>query len=205
MSYFYRAILTVVVLGLGLSMGAYFLYMGDRTNNTPEVFSTDPWNDCRQTDNFALIIAGCTALIAYGETDPAKLADAYLLRGRANANLMKFAEARADYDQSIQVLPINSGALQNRAILSENENRYESALADYELALTQAKAFHGPNPTQEALSWQNILQQGATRLRQRVDLEVRWRSYLAGIQQQDDYANWSGPPSDLYWRHHEQP
>jgi hypothetical protein len=67
----------------------------------------------------------------------------------------------------------------NRAIGYELISDFARAIADHEKALT-----HFPK-TQDNIDY--------------MKLQEAWVRYLKEIQDDQDYANWSRPPSDAYW------
>jgi tetratricopeptide (TPR) repeat protein len=67
----------------------------------------------------------------------------------------------------------------NRAIAYEAVSAYERAIADYE----KATPFFPANQA-------NI---------DRARVELRWLQYLGEIQNDQDFANWAGPPLEAFW------
>jgi tetratricopeptide (TPR) repeat protein len=67
-----------------------------------------------------------------------------------------------------------------RAIAYDQISDYERALADYKQALP-------------------LFPNGQTNI-DFVQLKQQWVRYLQEIQDDDDFLNWAGPPSDGYWK-----
>jgi tetratricopeptide (TPR) repeat protein len=123
--------------------------------------------------NRAVEIAGQTKI---------KAAEASLgLRTRAVVYLMQhdFDRALSDVNKAIAVNPKDGYAYFTRAELEQYRGEDEKANADYasamKLAPADAKMFAGYK-----------------------EFEGAWRDYLKDIQDSGDYANWSGPPLELY-------
>jgi tetratricopeptide (TPR) repeat protein len=193
-------VLATAVLGLG-----FFASFISYTRRTFPSVSMDPPTDCQQGQDSELVIAGCTAWLAQGINDPLAISDAYLFRGRAHAGLDQLVQAREDYDLAIQTLPNYPFAFEERGQLNEYEHRYEAAFSDTAAALTHINTLLQAYPAhQPYLDTRKRLEPKLVYRQRRLDLEIHWRNYLETIQQQGDHSNWSGPPADLYWSHHEK-
>lgn len=69
--------------------------------------------------------------------------DAYELRGVTRQNLGKFAEAIADYDHALTMLPENKGILYNRALAQEDMKDFDGARESFARLLDAHPSFDG--------------------------------------------------------------
>jgi tetratricopeptide (TPR) repeat protein len=94
-------------------------------------------------------------------------------------------QALLDYDHSIALNPREANTHLNRGNLYFAKRDYNRALADYDEAIRINPKF-------------DLAINNRKRLQNFTAIEAHWRSYLKDIQNDFDYANWSGPPLDLY-------
>lgn len=157
----------------------------------------DPQN-CADSDDPQAKFDACDRLLAAG-TGPAQARAAALVeRGVAQAQLEAYGGALADYDEAIGLDPSSVRAYYLRGILNRYLDRFAPAQADFErvIALLQAAPPSGDPTQREAFIVE--LREYTTEMQLDGEMEAHWATYLAEIQQQGDYRNWSGPPRDLY-------
>lgn len=110
-----------------------------------------------------------------------------LVYNRGNTYLAKkdYQRAAADFDEAIRLKPKFALAYINRGIVRANNRDYGAAIADY------TEALHiDPN---NAIASRQL--QGA---RLAIKIDEKWIAYLQTIQDDGDYANWSGPPLEVF-------
>ena len=109
------------------------------------------------------------------------------LRGLAYMMKSDYDAALADFDQQISLKQDDSDQYTNRGNAYAFKRDYVRALADYDHALRL-------KPGSELA----IKAKASALLYQR--LYGQWEQYLKGIEDEREYANWSGPPLEIYRR-----
>jgi tetratricopeptide (TPR) repeat protein len=92
-------------------------------------------HDCYSRDMMRRI-EGCTELLKLPHLAPSVRADAYALRALALSLVGRYAEAIADYDQALAMLPNHAVALNNRAWALFKMGRIAEAVPDVEKSLS---------------------------------------------------------------------
>jgi tetratricopeptide (TPR) repeat protein len=108
--------------------------------------------------------------------------EAYNLRGNAYYKMGDKEAAILDYGRAIAANPRDGMAYVNRGNVYVANRDFDRALADY---------------TEAGRVDPKYLQYREGGQRQKA-LDDQWQLYLKSIQEDFDYANWSGPPLDLY-------
>lgn len=155
-------------------------------------------------------MAGCTAVLQGPPPAAEKLAQAYLLRGDAYAQLRDFAKALDDYRQSFEAAPeprVNVA----RARLYMQAAKFSEADLQLDQASARISQREAGNPTAEQGEALKQLAAEIAALQAEMTLsrivEPLWVAYLKEIQTSgpDAYGNWSGPPYDLYLQNRKVP
>jgi tetratricopeptide (TPR) repeat protein len=149
---------------------------------------------------------------------PARLvmAGAFIFRGLAHAGRQDMNRAIADLTEAIRLKPEAAAVLTfSRGELYRTKSEPERALADFNEAVRldpknamflsrrgNMYLLFGDRE-RAAADADNALQRDpkstlALQLRGSVKLDAQWRQYLKQIQDDDDYANWPGPPFDSF-------
>ncbi len=112
--------------------------------------------------------------------DP-KQAPVFAARGFAYASKGELDRAIADYSDSLRLDPKQALVFVARGLAYKKKGELDRAIADGNEAI-------------------RLDPRSADALRLRVDLQLddQWLRYLKGIQDDGDYANWSGPPLDVF-------
>jgi tetratricopeptide (TPR) repeat protein len=98
----------------------------------------DAVGDCDQLRDCDLRLKACSALIASGEPDAAKLAALYVKRGQAQlckGGADSQARATADYTKAIEIDPRTAKAYFYRGSVYSNENKHEAAIEEFSQAI----------------------------------------------------------------------
>ncbi|MGE3991293.1 tetratricopeptide repeat protein [Pseudorhodoplanes sp.] len=96
----------------------------------------DRYDDCRNEDNTAVVIRGCTEIIQRGARESVTIrASAYNLRGNAHFSQGRGDEAIADYTKAIELAPKNPAHFSRRANAFFEKGDNERAIADYTSAI----------------------------------------------------------------------
>jgi tetratricopeptide (TPR) repeat protein len=109
----------------------------------------------------------------------------YYNRGNAYYGKKDYARAIADFDESIRLNSRVALPYINRGNVRARNRDYAKAIADYTKALS--------------IDPKNVLANTQLqRARLALATEEKWMSYLRTIQDDGDYANWSGPPLEVF-------
>ena len=92
--------------------------------------SKKDWDDCVSSDADRSI-AGCTKLIDRAKDTKNNLAIAYFNRGVGHQNKREYAEAIADFNQSIKLNASDPAAYRNRGFSYAQTGEYDLAIDDY--------------------------------------------------------------------------
>ena len=136
-------------------------------------------------------IRGCDAFLKSGRAvggRPLPRKALWALTGLRGAGYFKkndFDHALADFNAAIRLSPDQTELYGLRGVLYVNLKQYERATADFNEALRLNPKFTF------AKNWLQSIE-----LNKRMD--ARWERYLQDIQDDRDYANWSGAPLELY-------
>lgn len=154
--------------------------------------------NCLDSDDANTKFVACDRLLASGLGTPEVRAVAYVERGLALVRLGNYGAAVSDYDEAVRLNPNSIRAYYLRASLNRYLDRYGPAHADFErvIALTEAAPPTG-DPAQRA-QFVSEMREFSAEMQLDAEMEAYWARYLTEIQTQGDYANWSGPPRDLY-------
>jgi tetratricopeptide (TPR) repeat protein len=118
-----RALLCVLIMGLGLSVAA------------PALAADRAWTACAGSDDDNAI-AGCSKVIARGSKESrANLAIAYYNRGVSNHNKGDVEKALADYEAALALNPDYANPYNGRANIKADRGDLAGALTDYDQAL----------------------------------------------------------------------
>jgi tetratricopeptide (TPR) repeat protein len=109
----------------------------------------------------------------------------YYNRGNSYFAKKDFASAIADYDEAIRQKPKLVVAYINRGNARRNNKDYDRAIADYSEALRIEP--------RNALATAQL-----DAVRVAIKLDEKWFVYLQTIQNDGDYANWAGPPVEVF-------
>jgi tetratricopeptide (TPR) repeat protein len=153
-----------------------------RDLNTCKNFQADPDQTIRACNVF---IATGRAVGGGRPLPIGALAGIRELRALAYERKGDHEHALIDHNESIK-LHSNAESHNNRGNTYFSLGNYDQALADYNEALRIDPKY--------ALAVQNH-----ANLEYRKEIDGQWRRYLKEIQDENDYANWSGPPLDRYW------
>lgn len=108
----------------------------------------------------------------------AVLSESYANRGFLNLEVGNFSRALSDFSEAIRINPKYAAGYRGRGRTYAFMGDPERANADYQKAMqfdpASRKIFEDEK-----------------------DLEIGWVTYLQDVQNENDYANWSGPPLDL--------
>lgn len=155
--------------------------------------------DCTQDKDDALRVKGCTAWIAANPNAPPKsLSVAHQYRGIAKARLNDDKAALADYDRAIALDATNIDAHYFRGLMHSYLEQFRAAERDFQKSLDLFLPVSAAKPTEGSRNFLATLKRRVARAKKDAELEERWVAYLQDIQKRNRYANWSGPPYDLY-------
>lgn len=155
--------------------------------------------DCAQNKDSALRVKACSTWIAANpNAEPKSLSLAYRYRGLGNAGLGNNRPALADYDKAIALDATNIDAYYFRGQMNSYLDRYREAEKDFRKSLELFSPVSAAQPTESNKNFVATLERRIARARKDAELEGRWVAYLQDIQNRNRYANWPGPPYDLY-------
>lgn len=143
-------------------------------------------------------IRGCTELISRAEGRPALQASAYSERAAAYLEARDLDRAAADVEQALRLDPRYIWGHYYRGRIAEARRQYDRAARDYDQTATLIEAAVAAKPDARLRDSGVSIRERAREMEARKGMEQRWVEYLKTIQASNDYANWSGPPYDLY-------
>lgn len=97
--------------------------------------AADDRSDCTRPESRELAIPACTKMIGKAGLAAQDRAMAYFYRGRGYQAMGRDAEAIADFDASLALVPDNPVVLNSRGLSNHNIGDYPTAIRDYDRAI----------------------------------------------------------------------
>lgn len=152
-------------------------------------------------------IEGCSAFIAQGEGGDERLALAFYIRGTGYLDTQDLHRGLADLNEAIRRNPSFWLALYQRGQLYRERADFGDAARDLERAGALVDAELAAKPSDDLRSMSTAIHQALAALDGERKIETMWVDYLKDLQADGPgaFANWSGPPYDLYESNHRLP
>jgi tetratricopeptide (TPR) repeat protein len=139
---------------------------------------------------------------------PDFVAEAYMERGFARLSKGDDVLAIADFTEAIQRKPDATSAYFGRGLVNEAIGHHEAAISDLTYVATHdtrlaVRAYFCRALAHQAKGEDNLAEsdfEQATKKSAEFAMERHWVEYLKSIQMNNNYANWSAKPYDLYLR-----
>ena len=152
-------------------------------------------------------IEGCTAFIDKGEGGDERLALAFLIRGTGYLDKQDLHRGLADLNEAVRRNPDFWQALYQRGQLYRERADFGDAARDLGRAASLLDAELAAKPSEDLRSASADIHRALAALEGERKIETMWVDYLKDLQADGPgaFANWSGPPYDLYVSNHRLP
>ncbi len=179
---------------------------------------TAGYNPCNHYGEPDDVVAACTKFIDARKlwngqpAKPLNLSGMLTIRAGAYAKLGQYDRALADHNESVRLSPKVAFPVSMRGGFYYDRGAYDEAMRDFNQTLRIDPKFTDALLNRGAVylfrgdaARANADFNAAVRVNsslqvnvRRKELNIHWLRYLKEIQDEGDYANWSGPPLDAY-------